>query len=262
MIGDLLTVSGACLLATAVVMTIAAVIGRRQGRFVVVDTAWGAGFVVVAIVAGVLGDGDLVRRLLLTALVAISGSRLAWYMYQRTAATDQEDKRYADLVAGLSYPTAVRKVFVTQGLALWFVSLPVQVSAVVDTPVSGLPAVVLGLGTALWATGFAFETIGDRQLAAFKADPSNRGKVMDRGLWAWTRHPNYFGDFCVWWGVWLIAASAWPGVLTVLSPIAMTYFLVVATGAQRLERYMAQRPGWDAYAARTPMFVPRPPQRA
>ncbi|MFS3128427.1 DUF1295 domain-containing protein [Nocardioides sp. Bht2] len=262
MIGELLIVSGACLAATAVVMTIAAVIGHRQGRFVVVDTAWGAGFVVVAIVAGVLGDGDLARRILLTALVAVSGSRLAWHMFRRTAATDEEDKRYADLVAGLSYPTAVRKVFGTQGLALWFVSIPLQVSAVVDTEISGPAAIVVALGVALWVTGFTFETVGDHQLAAFKANPANHGKIMDRGLWAWTRHPNYFGDFCVWWGVWLVAASAWPGVLTVLSPIAMTYFLVIATGAKRLERYMANRPGWDAYAARTPMFIPRPPQRA
>lgn len=261
MIGELLVVSGACLLAAAVVMTIAAVLGRRQGRFVVVDTAWGAGFVVVAIVAGVLGDGDLARRLLLTALVGVSGLRLAWYMFKRTAATKEEDKRYADLVDGLSYPTAVRKVFGTQGLALWFVSIPVQVSAVVDTEIAGVSAVVVACGVALWALGFTFETVGDRQMAAFKADPANKGTVMDRGLWAWTRHPNYFGDFCVWWGVWLVAASVWPGVLTVLSPIAMTYFLVVATGAKRLERYMAQRPGWDAYAARTPMFIPRPPQR-
>ncbi len=84
---------------------------------------------------------------------------------------------------------------------------------------------------------------------------------MDRGLWAWTRHPNYFGDAAVWWGVWLVAAEAWPGVLTVLSPVAMTYFLAVVTGARLLEREMATRPGYRDYMERTSMFVPLPPKR-
>jgi steroid 5-alpha reductase family enzyme len=88
-------------------------------------------------------------------------------------------------------------------------------------------------GVALWLLGLAFESVGDAQLAALRADPHNRGKVMDRGLWSWTRHPNYFGDACVAWGVWLVVASAWPGVLTILSPVAMTYFLVFGTGAGR-----------------------------
>jgi steroid 5-alpha reductase family enzyme len=152
---------------------------------------------------------------------------------------------------------AVRKVYAVQGLALWFVSLPVQVSAAAGP---GIPLVAVA-GILLWLVGFVFEAVGDRQLAAFKADPANRGKVMDRGLWAWTRHPNYFGDSSVWWGLWLIAASAWPGVLTVLSPVAMTYFLVFATGARLLEQHMAERPGYAAYQRRTSYFLPRPPKR-
>ena len=119
-------------------------------------------------------------------------------------------------------------------------------------------------GVALWAVGNVFETVGDAQLAAYKRDP-DRGPVMDRGLWAWSRHPNYFGDACVWWGLWLAGAlaSGWlPGLLTVAAPIAMTYFLVFATGARLLERTMMQRPGYPEYAARTSMFFPLPPRRA
>lgn len=254
---ELLIVSGWSLLAVAVLMTSAALVAWRTGQFAVVDTAWGLGFVAVAAVAAALGDGDVVRRVLLAALVAIWGLRLAWYMHRRNSGKG-EDPRYAELLKGKSFATGVRKVFVTQGVSLWFVSLPVQVSAVADEGV----IVVLVLGAALWALGLGFEAVGDRQMAAFKADPANKGTIMDRGLWGWTRHPNYFGDACVWWGIWLIAASAWPGVLTVLSPIAMTYFLVFATGARLLERHMAQRPGWDEYAARTPMFLPRPPKRS
>ena len=122
--------------------------------------------------------------------------------------------------------------------------------------------VTLVAGVVLWVVGFVFEAVGDRQLRAFKADPANRGRIMDRGLWAWTRHPNYFGDATVWWGLWLIAASVWPGVLTVASPAIMTYFLVYATGARLLERSMSQRPGYPEYQQRTSYFLPRPPRRA
>jgi steroid 5-alpha reductase family enzyme len=111
--------------------------------------------------------------------------------------------------------------------------------------------------------GMVFETVGDAQLAAYKADP-DRPPVMDRGLWGWTRHPNYFGDACVWWGLWVTGAlaSGWlPGLLTVVAPLAMTYFLVFATGARLLERTMMKRPGYPEYAARTSMFFPRPPKR-
>ena len=146
---------------------------------------------------------------------------------------------------------------VLQGAAVWFVALPVQVTAVTVSSYD----VVAWLGVAVWIVGVLFEAVGDAQLAAYKRDP-DRGPVMDRGLWAWTRHPNYFGDACVWWGIWLVAASAWPGVLTVLAPIAMTYFLVFATGARPLERTMMQRPGYPEYAARTSMFFPLPPRRA
>jgi steroid 5-alpha reductase family enzyme len=157
---------------------------------------------------------------------------------------------------------AVRKVFGIQGLAMWFVSLPVMVGVVLE--VEWWPVVAVGI--ALWAIGLAFESVGDAQLAAYKKIPKGqRPPVLDRGLWRWTRHPNYFGDACVWWALWLVGglASGWlPGLLTVAAPVAMTYFLVFATGARLLEQTMMQRPGYPEYAARTSMFVPRPPHGA
>ena len=142
---------------------------------------------------------------------------------------------------------------------MWFVSLPIQVSARRRRRASWRSR---SSGLLLWLLGVTFEALGDKQLKDFKADPANKGKVMDRGLWSWTRHPNYFGDSCVWWGIWLVAASAWPGVLTVLSPVAMTYFLVFATGARLLEKHMAERPGYAEYQQRTSYFLPRPPKKA
>jgi steroid 5-alpha reductase family enzyme len=256
---NFLVVSGLSLLAVVVLMGVTAVVGRRQGRVSVVDTAWGIGFVLVALVAAVVGSGSGGRRLLLLVMVGLWGLRLATHLHRRNAGKG-EDPRYAAMLEGQPgdpFLVAIRKVYAVQGAAVWFVSLPIQVSAAAG---AGVPWVA-SLGVVAWALGLAFESVGDRQLRAFKADEANRGTVMDRGLWSWTRHPNYFGDAAVWWGTYLVAASAWPGPLTIASPALMTYFLVFATGARLLERHLAQRPGYAAYQQRTSYFLPRPPRR-
>ena len=258
-LSNFVAVSGFSLLAVAILMAVTAFVGRRQGRVSVVDTAWGLGFVVVALVAAVVGDGPLWRRLLVLLLVAVWGGRLARHMHTRNQGKG-EDPRYEAMLAdqpGDPFLVAVRKVYLVQGAAVWFVSLPLQVSAASG---DGL-VVVAVLGAAVWLLGVVFEAVGDAQLARFKADARNKGTVMDRGLWGWTRHPNYFGDSAVWWGLYLVAASAWPGVLTVLSPVVMTYFLVFATGARLLEKEMSKRPGYPEYQQRTSYFIPRPPKR-
>jgi steroid 5-alpha reductase family enzyme len=258
-LSNFVAVSGFSLLAVAILMAVTAFVGRRQGRVSVVDTAWGLGFVVVALVAAVVGDGPLCRRLLDLLLVAVWGGRLARHIHTRNEGKG-EDPRYEAMLAdqpGDPFLVAVRKVYLVQGVAVWFVSLPLQVSAASG---DGL-VVVAVLGAAVWLLGVVFEAVGDAQLARFKADARNKGTIMDRGLWGWTRHPNYFGDSAVWWGLYLVAASAWPGVLTVLSPVVMTYFLVFATGARLLEKEMSKRPGYPEYQQRTSYFIPRPPKR-
>ncbi|WP_102143391.1 DUF1295 domain-containing protein [Mycobacterium hubeiense] len=256
---NFVVVASASLAVLVVVHGVTFLIGRRIGRYNVVDVAWGVGFIAVAVVAAVLGDGDLFRRLLLLALVGIWGVRLAWHMVVKSAGKG-EDPRYRDLLGGdFSAGHVLRKVFVVQGAATWFVSLPVQLSAVLG-PTPALLRPVLIAGVALWAVGWAFEALGDYQLRRFKSDPTNKGAIMDRGLWAWTRHPNYFGDACVWWGLWLVTLTGWLSLVTVPSPLLMTYFLVYATGARLAEEYMADRPGFDEYRSRTSFFVPLPPR--
>ena len=259
MLPDLLVVCGAGLLTAAAAMSATALVARSSGRVSVVDTVWGLVFVAIAWVSYAVGTGSW-RSLLVAVLVTVWGGRLAWHI-RRRARGRGEDPRYTAMLseapAGRRFALAVRKVFVPQGLAAWFVALPVQVAAATDEPLGWVAAA----GVLVWLLGLTFEMVGDAQLARFTADPANRGTVMDRGLWAWTRHPNYFGDAAVWWGLWLVAAEAWPGVLTVLSPAAMTYFLVFATGARLLESEMAKRPGYPEYMARTSMFVPLPPRR-
>ena len=250
-------VSAASLAILVVVHGITFLIGRRIGRYNVVDTTWGIGFVAVATVAAVLGTGDLFRRLLLLLLVSVWGIRLAWHMIVKSAGKG-EDPRYQDLLRGdFSATHVLRKVFAVQAAATWFVSLPLQVSAVLG-PTPWWPVLVAGV--ALWMVGVLFEAVGDHQLRRFKADPANKGVIMDRGLWAWTRHPNYFGDACVWWGLWLASIAAWVSLLTVLSPVLMTYFLVYATGARLTEKDMRNRPGFAEYRSRTSFFVPTPPK--
>jgi steroid 5-alpha reductase family enzyme len=258
MIADLVTVSAASAVALLLLHTITFGIGHRIGRYNVVDVAWGLGFIVVAMVAAILGNGDPLRRWLLLALVAIWALRLSGYLHRRSLGRG-EDPRYADMLRGATVGQVVLKVFVVQAVATWFISLPLQLSAVSGpTPRPWLAITVAG--TLAWLTGLLFESIGDHQLRVFKSDPAHTGLLMDRGLWAWTRHPNYFGDACIWWGLWLITLTGWWSLATVLSPALMTYFLVHVTGARLTEKYMRGRPGFSEYQDRTSFFIPRPPR--
>ncbi|GAA3821040.1 DUF1295 domain-containing protein [Nocardioides panacisoli] len=252
----------------AAAMTVTALVARHQGRVVVVDVAWGAALTLSALAAAVVGaaaaSGDRGRAWLLVALVAAWGLRLSWHIHRRSG--DGEDPRYERLLGGplddVGMGVAVRKVFLVQGAAICLVALPVTVGAVLDAP--WWPAVVVGV--AVWALGVVFESVGDAQLAAYRRQPrATRPAVLDTGLWGWTRHPNYFGDSCVWWGIWLAGgvASGWVAALaTVVAPATMTFFLVRVTGARPLEETMMQRPAYREYAARTSMFVPLPPRRS
>ncbi|MDP9845060.1 DUF1295 domain-containing protein [Streptosporangium lutulentum] len=254
--------ASAAALAALLAATLA--VALRVGRHSVIDVAWGLGFTVVALVSFLMSDGDPARRLLVPALTAVWGVRLALHIGRRNIG-ESEDPRYERMLArapGSRTLYAIRAVYVTQGVVLLLVSLPVQV-ALSETAALGRSSWLVWSGTALWLVGFVFETVGDRQLARFRADPGNRGEVLDTGLWRYTRHPNYFGDACVWWGLFLIAADRWPGVLTVLSPVLMTYFLVARTGKPLLEAQLSEsRPGYADYVRRTSGFLPLPPRGA
>ena len=250
------------MLAVVGVLSVTLVVALRVGKHVVIDVAWGLGFAAVALTAYALsaGEGDPARRLLVTLLTVVWGARLAIHIGRRSRGHG-EDPRYAALLADPpGSPTwyAVRKVYVTQGAVMWFVSLPVQVAAFERAPLG----VLEWLGVVVWLVGFGFESVGDVQLTRFRSDPASRGRVLDTGLWRYTRHPNYFGDACVWWGLSLIAFGAWPGILTILSPVLMTWLLVKGTGKPLLEKDISsRRPGYEDYVRRTSGFVPRPPRR-
>ena len=198
--------------------------------------------------------------LIVPILVTIWGLRLSFYLAWRNLGKG-EDQRYVRMrerIGPRFRLISLFVVFLLQALLAWVVALPAQVATRTLELDPWSPIAVAGI--ALWAVGLAFETIGDLQLAAFKRNPANKGQVMDRGLWRYTRHPNYFGDFCVWWGIFLIAASigAW---WTVIGPIVMSILLIHVSGAGLLEQTIGERrPGYVDYARRTSGFFPRPPR--
>lgn len=227
----------------------------------IVDIAWGSGFVLVAWVSYWLSDGNSTRSLLLLVLTTIWGARLAFYLAKRNLGHG-EDFRYQSMRRkhGDRFPiVSLYTVFALQGVLMWIVSLPVQLGQVRLDPSFGLLGV---LGVLVWCVGMFFEAVGDAQLARFKRNPNNKGQVMDTGLWRYTRHPNYFGDSCVWWGLGLIAAESALGKIALIGPVLMTVLLVRVSGAALLDKIMLKRkPQYADYVATTSGFIPRRPKK-
>jgi steroid 5-alpha reductase family enzyme len=239
--------------ATLAVMVVAFLIGVVRRRHDGVDVAWGVGFAVVSVVSALGSDGG--SRWLVCALTVVWGLRLAVHIACRQPGST-EDPRYVEMLSsapGNRDLYAFRVVYLTQGAFLWFISLPVPVAA------HYAPLTWWALaGGVVWAFGFLFEMVGDWQLARFRGRSS--GRVLDTGLWRYTRHPNYFGDACVWWGLFLLACQSWVGALAILSPALMTYLLAGRTGKPLMEQHLNARPGYADYVARTSGFIPRPPR--
>lgn len=234
-------------------------LARRDAS--IIDPFWGLGFVIVSLVAYLLNCPASVRATLIVALTAIWGARLAAYLLWRNAGHG-EDRRYQEMRARQGprfWWVSFFTVFVLQAVILWFVSWPILVACVArsDQPFGPVDF----CGAAFWLVGFLFEALGDWQLARFKRDPANTGRVMERGLWRFTRHPNYFGDCCVWWGIYLISAAggaSW----TLLSPLLMTVLLLKVSGVSLLEKTIVdRRPEYADYQKRTNSFFPGLPRK-
>ncbi|MFM7717919.1 MAG: DUF1295 domain-containing protein [Actinomycetota bacterium] len=255
----------ALLAATAVMafMALVWVVSLVVGKASIVDVVWSLCFVIVAIVGYAYGDpAALERRTLLLGLVTVWGLRLSLHILVRNWGKP-EDYRYAawrvKYGADRYWWFSLFQVFWLQGALALLVAAPLIVGAA--GPAGEFD--VFWLGVALWVVGFAFEAGGDWQLVRFKADPANAGKVMDRGFWRYTRHPNYFGDACVWWGYGLIALAAPWGWLALLGPVLMTVLLLRVSGVSMLEKTIGERrPGYAEYVRRTSAFLPRPPRKA
>ena len=227
----------------------------------IVDIFWGLSFVIVTWVSFALSffnsRGFAPRRWLLCTLVTVWGVRLATHLWQRNHGKG-EDYRYQSIrkrVGPSFWWSSLFVVFGLQGLLIWLISLPLQVAQADARPFELTWLDYFGL--LVWLIGFSFEALGDDQLKRFKANPQNKGKVMDQGLWRYTRHPNYFGDALLWWGLWLIAVSTPYGLMTIFSPFLMTLLLLKVSGVSLLEKTLAKsKPGYESYIRRTNAFLP------
>jgi steroid 5-alpha reductase family enzyme len=233
----------------------------------IVDAYWALGMVILAWASFLGSGGPTPRRLLLTGICTAWGLRLGGYLFWRWR-QHGADPRYTAMMVdaererGWGFAKAsLLLVFALQAPLQFLVCLPVQLGQVHAEPRSLGPLALAGATLSL--IGLVFESVGDWQLARFKADPANRGRVMDRGLWRYTRHPNYFGDACMWWGLWLIAAETGPGLWALPGPLFLTFTLVRWSGVPMLEGRLTQtRPGYADYVRRTSGFLPWPPKAA
>jgi len=243
-------------------MTVLWVVSLALRNASIVDIFWGPGFVLVTAVYLLAGDGWEGRQWLVLALVAAWGLRLSGYILWRNSGKG-EDFRYVrmrEAAAGRFWWRSYFQVFLLQGLLLWVISAPL-LAAEYNAEPDGI-VVTDVLGVAIWGVGFFFEAVGDWQLARFKSDPANKGKVMRHGLWRYTRHPNYFGDATLWWGYYVIAAGTTDGWATIFGPVIMTVLLMRVSGVALLERTLKrEKPEYADYVARTSAFVPWLPKR-
>ncbi len=235
------------------------IVSLLKKRNDVADVAWGLGFVLLAWSAFVLSDGPGVRGILVNILVSIWGVRLAWHIHSRNRG-QTEDYRYLAWRTAWGkwfYVRSYAQVYLLQGFLLFLVASPVLlINRSVATGLGMLDA----LGMAVWLVGFSFEAVGDAQLARFIKDPVNKGKLMQGGLWAYTRHPNYFGEVMQWWGLWLVALSVPGGWLGIIGPMTITFLILKVSGVPMLERKMQEHPEFAAYERRVSMFIPLPPR--
>jgi len=232
-----------------------------------IDAIWGGGMALMALTSWLQLDSKSALATTILAMAAAWGIRLFGHLFKRWR-RDGEDNRYKRIMKksrenGTFARDALIKVFGMQALLLFLVSSPAQVGILAAEQPQELGT--LGwIGLALFLVGIFFEWVGDHQLEEFKADPANKGKVLDSGLWRYTRHPNYFGDACAWWGIWLAAASnGWDVALwTVAGPIFLTFTLTRWSGVTLLEKGMDKSKGdkYADYKRRTSAFIPLPPK--
>lgn len=223
----------------------------------VADIAWGLGFVLMAWAAFSLSGTSELRQLVVNLLVTVWGLRLAWHIHARNKGKS-EDYRYAQWRKDWGkwfYLRSYAQVYLLQGILLFLIATPLLViNSGLGAELGALDAV----GVAVWLVGFYFEVVGDAQLARFIQNPANKGHLMQSGLWAYTRHPNYFGEVTQWWGIWIVALSVAGGAYAIIGPLTITFLILKVSGVPLLEKKMVENPEFAEYKRHTSMFIPLP----
>lgn len=244
------------LAAVAVLMVLVWLLSVALADVSIIDPAWGFGFVVIAVTYA-LADGDMSGRdWLVLAMVTIWGLRLGIYLTHRKWG-EPEDHRYAAMrekrPGSFAYRSLIT-VFMLQALLLWVVAWPLAASIGANSPTD--IGIIEMVALFIFLVGLVFETVADYELARFKANPDSSGKLLTTGLRRYTRHPNYFGDFLVWWGIGIIGVTSAGGWWSILGPILISVLLMKVSGVGMLKKSMSSKPGFEEYAARTNTFFP------
>jgi len=236
---------------------IASLIRKRND---VADIAWGLGFVLLAWISYFISNDSGMRGLLAGTLVSIWGLRLARHIYTRNK-DKKEDYRYLSWRKEWGkwfYLRSYAQVYLLQGALLFIIVLPVLL---INKRAGQAPGFLDIVGVLVWLIGFFFESVGDAQLTKFIKNPLNKGRIMQGGLWKYTRHPNYFGEVTQWWGIWLIALSVQNGWLGIIGPITITVLILFVSGVPLLEKKYKGRTDFEEYKKRTSVFIPLPPKK-
>jgi len=231
---------------------IVSVIKKRND---VADFAWGLGFVLMAWLSFFI-SGFSFKAILANSLVTVWGLRLAWHIYNRNK-NKSEDLRYLEWRKTWKnfYLRSFLQIFLLQGMFLYLISLPV---IFINHSLANTFGPFDFIGLIIWGIGFYFESVGDYQLKQFVINPANKGKLMDQGLWQYSRHPNYFGEVTQWWGIFIITLSIPTGFITVIGPITITFLILFVSGVPLLEKKYAGRKDFEEYKKRTSIFIPLP----
>ncbi len=235
------------------------VVSLVKKRNDVADVAWGLGFMLMAWTSFFLAEGSGLRGLLVSILVSMWGLRLAWHIHTRNKGK-KEDYRYLEWRKESGkwfYPRSYAQVYLLQGFLLYLIALPVL--SINNSMASSLGWLDL-VGIAVWLLGFFFEVVGDAQLAQFIKNPSNKGKLMRSGLWSYTRHPNYFGEVTLWWGIFIVSLGSGSFIYSIVGPITITVLILFVSGIPLLEKKYKGRPDFEEYKKRVSIFLPLPPK--
>lgn len=254
---DYLIIFGAML----VFFVLTFIIAQTQKNNGLIDITWGLAFLLSTVVAFVIGKPQGLVPLVMSLLVLIWGTRLSWHLIRRNVGKP-EDFRYANMRNSWNPSTFYLRMFVQIYLLQLVLNFLINLTTITANlqDISSW-SLLASIGVVIWLIGFYFEAVGDKQLKDFKAQPANKGKLIEQGLWRFTRHPNYFGEAAQWWGLYLMSISGGRNYWLILSPLLITFFLVYVSGVPMLEKKYAGRPDWEDYKRRTSKFVPWLPKK-
>jgi steroid 5-alpha reductase family enzyme len=233
----------------------------RMADASIVDYVWSPGFAVIALATALMAGAWGGHQILVIALVCLWAARLASHLIARHQRAGSEDPRYAAMRVDAGPNWWWQNLFIVfwlQAVLQWLIASPIHAALLFDRPDPAMP--LFAAGVALFIFGFFIEAIADAQLARFKADPANAGGLMTTGLWSWSRHPNYFGEVVLWWGLGLAGFALSGQWWAFAGPALLMVLILKVSGVSMLDQRMASRPGFAAYAARTSAFVPMPPR--